>query len=417
MKIGIGKFGKTVYFGNVSSLRSVMTSGAIDGPRIFGSLVRKYPEHEFYMIGRSNFSRLSPEEKDAVAPAGNLIDPWSMFDDWRAKYGQDEFLDPTEFLDFWRRNSGVELDFGVFLPGNVFSISVVGKSILKTQDRVAKSLLATSNYTAPVFHYINQTTFPYLILLTDPRTWMMGRNEDLFRTPRVILSQMNEEIKTKHRHAYDDRATKVYSTSAVYSGVETLYLMEEEKKASLNNFFAEEQEEKERDIRVMVMLNEGDPSRLPEVKKYLHDVPDHGIVVYGKWKKELLDTGNFADVPMADMEDEMSRTRYTLCVPIKKGWATGKFWDMLRRGILPFVTADYDVQDNMRIPSFLKVSSGAEFRAKMDELDADPDKRETLLKQCEALVKPEYKDGTHIAETIMKHVIEEYERGDNQAPN
>ena len=318
MKVAIGKIGKSVTFGDVSSLRSAMTSGAVDAPRIFRSLIRRNPDVQFYMLGRSNLAKLSSSELSEVAPAGNLVDVWAGYKKWLEETGgtDNDMEAPMRYIENWRQTSGVKLDFGVFLPGNVFTLAVNGKSLL-LNGGLAAGLVASSRYTAPMFVYMNETRVPYTLILTDPRTWKNGRNVDLFYPPVKILSQMNEVIKTRHRDKYDTIETVSYDTPAIYSGVETLYLMEDNmdegsapKQTSLGAFFSEPEEEptKERDIKFMIFLNQGEPSRYPDVLRYVHDVPND-VVVYGNWDEEHLATGKFANVPMSQFDDEMSRTR------------------------------------------------------------------------------------------------------------
>ena len=63
MKIAIGKIGKSIKFGpeEKGKGKKAMTAGSIDARIIFQTLIKFNPEHTFYLIGRSNYSRLKPE--------------------------------------------------------------------------------------------------------------------------------------------------------------------------------------------------------------------------------------------------------------------------------------------------------------------------------------------------------------------
>jgi hypothetical protein len=249
------------------------------------------------------------------------------------------------------------------------------------------------------------------MLLTDPRCYTDGLNLDLFVVPKLILSQYNEEITVSHMTRYDKRATVKETIPAVYSGIETLYLQQEKEEASppapgLGSFFGvapEPPKEKPvRDIPMILFLNEGNPSRYDDVMKYVLGESNQ-IKVYGKWDEKILKSDpRFEDIPMSELSHTFDRIKYTFCIPIKKGWATGKFWDMARMGIIPFVHPDYDSQKNIGFPEWLRVESAADLKEKMDFLDANPDKYTHTLQVLKDMITPDKVDGTYISNTIMK---------------
>lgn len=396
MKIGLGKFGKSVIFGDINKSVKSMTSGAIDAPTIYRSLLKYNPDHEFYLIGRSDFSRLSEEEQKKVAPHGNLIDPWKGYKEWLTTYTGPPEESHIQFLDEWRLTEKVNLDCAVFLPGHMLPLGVQGKSVNDKGTGLAKCLMASSIYAGPMYHYVNMTRVPYVMIVTDPRCYP-GKNIDLFVPPKIVLSQINETLEVTHRKSYTD--TKLFTdiVQSEYSGIETLYLMNDLKSEGITSFF----DKPERDIQMMLFLNEGNPSRYEDVMKYVLG-ENNQIKIYGKWNKKILERDNrFEDVPMAQLTDYFDRIKYTFCIPIKTHWATGKFWDMIRIGIIPFVHPEYDTQKNIGFPEFLRVQSANELQEKMNFLDTNENEYNKLFDHLQNMITPDKKDGTFINMKIM----------------
>lgn len=416
MKIGIGKIGKSVTFGDVTRNKKAMTSGAVDAPTVFRVLIKKYPEHQFYMIGKSDYYRLSEEDRRDLNSNENFTDAWEGFSDWKKKYTGPEGEEHIRYLDEWRTTSGVVLDVGIFFPGNMINIAVQGKSRTKIGTAMAKCLISASTYAGPLNHYLNESKLPYVFLLTDPRCYEKKINLDLMVPPKKILSQYDETIRVTHWTSYSDSTMVHEEIPAVYSGIESLYLIgheEEPKKVGMSGFFEEEKTPEDRSSRLVLFLNEGNPSRYDEVAEYVLPIPGD-VKVYGVWKHEKAAADpRFEEVPMSELSDQFSKIKYTFCVPIRKGWATGKFWDMIKIGIVPFVHPDYDSQRHIPMPEFLRVSSPEDFREKMRVLDSDSAMYDSLRRELSAMITPGRVSGSDIAETIMR-AAEEVSR-DNQA--
>lgn len=398
MKIGLGKFGKSVIFGDTTKIIKSMTSGAIDAPTIYNALIKNNPQHEFYLIGRSDYSRLPPDEQKRVNPHGNLMDPWGSYKEWLKTYKGPEAESHINFLDEWRMNEKVELDCAVFLPGHMLPLGVQGKSVNEKGDSLAKCLMASSVYAGPMYHYVNMTKVPYLMIVTDPRCYP-GKNLDLFIPPKLVLSQINETLSVSHRQSYDSPSLVTDTVEAIYSGIETLYLIEDpNRRKKVSDFF---EDPPVRDIQMMLFLNEGNPSRYEDVIKYVLG-ENNKIKIYGKWNKKILEKDDrFEDIPMAQLTEYFDRIKYTFCIPIKQHWATGKFWDMIRMGIIPFVHPEYDSQKNIGFPEFLRIKSAEDLQNKMDFLDNNVEEYNKLYTSLQNMITPDKQDGTYLNKVIM----------------
>ena len=402
MRIAIGKIGKSIKFGpeEKGTGKKAMTAGSIDARIIFQTLIKFNPKDTFYLIGRSNFSRLKPEVRKKVDPHGNVIDVWAKFKDWF-----DNQDDKDEVTESWRYMEHVikteeKFDIGIFIAGGVLDYAVQGKTL--KDGKPIKTLMAAAKYAGPIHHFINETKIPYMVLSLDPRCYPKPA-KDILIPPKRILQLINETVEVEHRVSYESDEMIVDKVPAVYSGLETLYVVEEEEPAGLDNFFDEP--EQKRDINMVLWLNEGKPSRYNDLKNFiLNSVED--VQVYGVWNEKALKDPRIEQVAMSELSWQFSRTKYTFCIPIAPGWATGKFWEMIKHGIVPFMHPTYDDQRNIGFPEELRVKDSNELLEKINLYNHDEMLYNRLHKQLKDMITPDKKSGKYINDIIMKNAGE-----------
>jgi len=402
MRIALGKIGKSIKFGpeEKGTGKKAMTAGSIDARIIFQTLIKFNPEHQFYLIGRSNFSRLKPEVRKKVDPHGNVIDVWAKFKDWF-----DNQDDKDEVTESWRYIEHVikteeKFDIGIFIAGGVLEYAVQGKTL--KDGKPIKTLMAAAKYAGPIHHFINETKIPYMVLSLDPRCYPKPA-KDILIPPKRILQLINETVEVEHRVSYESNEMIVDKVPAVYSGLETLYVVEEEEPAGLYNFFDEP--EQKRDINMVLWLNEGKPSRYNDLKNFiLNSVED--VQVYGVWNEKALKDPRIEQVAMSELSWQFPRTKYTFCIPIAPGWATGKFWEMIKHGIVPFMHPTYDDQRNIGFPEELRVKDSNELLEKINLYNHDEMLYNRLHKQLKDMITPDKKSGKYINDIIMKNAGE-----------
>jgi len=408
VKIAIGKIGKSIFFGKDSSIKigkKAMTAGSIDAKVIFETLIKYNPQHQFYIVGRSNYSRLSDIEQAQINMHGNVVDLWKESKEW-LKDDDDELTESYRYIDYILSKNR-DFDCGIFIAGGVLEYAVQGKTLDKDGNPI-KTLMAANKYAGPIHHFINETKLKYLMLVTDPRCYPKP-TKDLMVVPKRILSQYNEIVEVEHRISYESPELVIEKVPAVYSGIESLYLVEEEEKPKKFSLMGKPKTNNEnitRDINMVLFLNEGNPSRYKDVMDYvLSDIKD--AVIYGSWSDSILKKHpQFQNIPMAELSHLFSRIKYTFCIPIKPGWATGKFWDMIRLGIVPFVHPTYDEQRNIGFPEFLRVYSSKELVQKIEFLNSHPEEYDKLVKELNAMITPDKKNGSYLNSVIMKHLNE-----------
>ena len=402
MNIAIGKIGKSIKFGpeEKGKGKKAMTAGSIDARIIFQTLIKFNPQHKFYLIGRSNFSRLKPEIRNKIDPHKNVIDVWAGFHDWfETQDDKDEVTESWRFMEHVIKTND-KFDIGLFIAGGVLDYAVQGKTL--KEGKHIKTLMAAAKYAGPIHHFINETKLPYMVLSVDPRCYPKP-TKDILIPPKRILQLKNETMEVEHRVSYETDEMVIDKVPAVYSGIETLYAVEEDEPAGLDAFFDEP--EQKRDINMVLWLNEGKPSRYNDLKNFILDSVED-VEVYGVWNEKALKDPRIQQVAMSELSWQFPRTKYTFCIPIAPGWATGKFWEMIKHGIIPFMHPEYDDQKNIGFPEELRVKDSNDLLEKINLYNSDEKLYNSLHKQLKDMITPEIKSGKYINDIIMKNVEE-----------
>ena len=402
MNIAIGKIGKSIKFGpeEKGKGKKAMTAGSIDARIIFQTLIKFNPQHKFYLIGRSNFSRLKPEIRNKIDPHKNVIDVWAGFHNWfESQDDKDEVTESWRFMEYVIKTND-KFHIGLFIAGGVLDYAVQGKTL--KEGKHIKTLMAAAKYAGPIHHFINETKLPYMVLSLDPRCYPKP-TKDILIPPKRILQLKNETMEVEHRVSYETDEMVIDKVPAVYSGIETLYAVEEDEPAGLDAFFDEP--EQKRDINMVLWLNEGKPSRYNDLKNFILDSVDD-VEVYGVWNEKALKDPRIQQVAMSELSWQFPRTKYTFCIPIAPGWATGKFWEMIKHGIIPFMHPEYDDQKNIGFPEELRVKDSNDLLEKINLYNSDEKLYNSLHKQLKDMITPEIKSGKYINDIIMKNVEE-----------
>ena len=132
MNIIIGKFGKSI---NFEPLQWGMIGGDSESAILAQSIAHLYPDDNFYLVSRNNFSKLSIDTQMKINKNNNLIDCWKNYDksinnqDWLINYFKD-----------------IKIDFGLLYSG--LSGSTTIENYMHTQSgEYAKPMSFSKNYT------------------------------------------------------------------------------------------------------------------------------------------------------------------------------------------------------------------------------------------------------------------------------
>ena len=384
----IGKFGKSILF---NKSRWGLIGGDAAPYLLFLFLAKRYPECDFYLLGKSDFSKL----KDRSEMPENIFDLWKDFNpkdkipysDWPLKVIQENNL---------------KFDFGLFFCGPVGYTNIKGKNVLlKDPTQKAKVLEMFEKYSGPMMHALNELQIPYFTICEDPKYAPM-QCRDLFNVEKFSLAQYDKNYTSNRIKSYEENSTLEKRESHYrYAGVETIFLLGEEKIdfRTIN-----------KDIKMSLILNEGmgkAKGRGEIVEEWILS-KDPNVPIYGKWHAEWMEKypGNFQPVKLKDMEDEVWRTRYTFIIPIMKHWVTSKFWKMIHYGVIPFFHPYYDTQKHLDVPEFLRPKTPEEMWERIAYLEKYPAAREKLLEKFWHMLEDEYYSGHFLGEVFDKAIQE-----------
>lgn len=381
MNIVIGKLGKSILF---NSKNWGAIGGDLDAPIFYENLITKNPQHTFYILGKSDYVRLSPDLLKRINKHNNIIDMWDSFKEFKDSYKEDMLGCEVAYIDKWVAESKIKIDAGIFFSGLFSSANVYPKcKLVKDKTKAARPLFMQCKYTGPIYTFLNETKIPYSIIVTDPRYYPL-KSRDLFNYPKKVLSQYNEDIKYKAYTSYD-LTTENITTTVTYDRIETIFLIGKERK-----------EYNDKNINFMIVCNEGKPSRYDDLKEYVLDYIDD-VDVYGQWNKEIIENDKRFKGPkkFIELEKMLPNVKYTFCIPIKKGWVTAKFWEMAHYGVIPFLHPDYDDQNNLNIPDFFRIKNPDDLYNKIKYLDNNIDMYNKIRKLLNKYLKDEYYNGEY----------------------
>ena len=180
---------------------------------------------------------------------------------------------------------------------------------------------------------------------------------------------------------FEDQNYVKNAVPSVYAGMEKMFLIDREIQTT------------EKTINFMMVLNEGNngvKSRYPMLKEYVLDSMED-VAIYGKWDEKTIgqDPRFKGAVKFEELQKILPSVKYTFIIPIKKGWVTAKYVEMIASGIIPFFHPTYDEQGHCRVPEFVRIKSPKELHEKIEYLNNNPDEYERILSECLACIEPD----------------------------
>jgi len=369
MNIVIGKFGRSLLFNDKKW-------GAIGGdnePSNFYLNLAKYNTQDtFYIIGKTDYNLNIP----------NIVNIWENFD----------IRKNNNLTWVYDQLKNVKIDGGILFSGPISQVNIPNKILKINSNENAKVLQMFEKYVGPIIYYLNESKIKYMLISPDPRYIKPGR--DFINSPQFSLSQYNTSYKYKSIISYDNQKTfKFKSIDVLYSNIEKIFLINKSK-PKLNN----------KTKKMMIVLNEGGNGGLSRgsiLKEYILDNIDD-IEIYGKWSDEWLKDSRFkGPKKFNNLQKLLYDVKYTLIIPIEKGWVTAKFWEMLYYGIIPFLHPYYDDQKHLPIPDFLRIKSPKELFKKIELLENNKNEYNKLLIYLMKLIKDEYLDGSYLNNIVI----------------
>jgi hypothetical protein len=396
LKIAIFPIGSAMKFRKDNIKRSDGTSEYF---KLFYGLVRNPNVSEVWLLQRSDWKKLSSEEKIAIDPRGVLRDIHAELGiklPPGRRQGPDGNLIPhtkeeqETYKNLWDRVKDMEQpDFGIgFASQGLTMVNIPGIiPSIKDPSRMTGSLDMTLIYGAPLIHYLNMSNLPWFMVMTDPRYIKKNQKwRDMVNGPRECVAQYNSSINFTHFDTYPDPSTGTEITEELpltYSGIEKLNLIGEQ-------IIAPEGQRLTKFAIVAMQSSYGKADvdyRLEALKKWILNQPNsEEFKIYGKWDERF--TKGYTQFQGYKTPDEIDNvfkdTRYTLIIPIRPDWVTSKYAEMLRVGVVPFYHPEYDTQfSTLPKDHYLRVKTPKEMFEKIEELEKNPTMRIKLVKQLQ----------------------------------
>lgn len=414
LKVAIFPIGSAMKFSKEKLKRS---DGTSEYYKLFYGLVRNASISELWILQRSDWKKLSSDEKIAFDPRGVIRDIYSEFDiklPPGRRAGPDGALIPhtkeeqENYLDLWNKIKDLEQpDFGIgFATQGLTMVNIPGIiPSIKDPSKMTGALDMTLIYSAPIIHYLNMSKIPWFMVMTDPRYIKKNQKwRDMVNGPKESIAQYNDDINFIHFDTYPEPSTGTEITEKInlkYSGIEKLNLIGEQVIPPDNE---------DRDIKFSIVAMQSSYGkqevdyRLEALKKWILNRPNsEDYHIYGKWDERF--TKGFSQFQGYRTPEEIDavfkKTKYTLIIPIRPHWVTSKYAEMLRVGVVPFFHPDYDTQFSV-LPKdhYLRVKTPQELFDKIEELEANPEKRIRLVKELQFRFLQGVRKGTFLANVI-----------------
>lgn len=388
------------------------SDGSSEYYKLIWTLVRQKNISKVTLVQKSDWTKLTDDEKIEFDPRGVIYDAYSE-NGLKTPTGVTSQTQKEVTYYLWDALKDKDQpDFGIGFPAQGFAMINIPNFLPQLRDpsKLCAALNMTVRYAGPIVHYLNMSKIPWYMVATDPRYCEPKfKRRDLANMPKAILAQYNDIAKISSIDEYSDDSEESWKEIAVkYTGIEKLNLVNERIVPPDNN-------ERTNKFAVVAMQSSYGKNN---IKDYRYDIlknwvfkydKDEETKVYGKWAE--LFTSKYSQfkgfLPPNEIDDLFENTRYTLVIPIRPHWVTSKYAEMLRIGVVPFLHPHYDTQFNV-IPEdhFIRVKSPEDFYKKMEYLDANPEKRIKLVKGLQLQLLRGVRKGEFLIDLINTNNLE-----------
>jgi len=390
--IGFCKVGKTIKF--ITPYSPI--GGDNEAPQLLRALANNNPNINFYITGRSDFSRMSETEKCKQFKFGNVID---VFENQPGAAHEDAIIN-------YFKDAGIILDGTIMMVGQIGSVTIPNKTYRIREHRppYAAVIDMTRNYTTPITKWWNENPDMKVIeIINDPR-YTFKQPRDVLCDPFVSLSQYTYEYEKTPIRSFEDQERVSKYVPVKYAEMEKIFLCGRPLKP-INI--------KDRTIPFMIVLNEGKPSRYDMLNEWvLSGVED--VEIYGKWDhpKTLSDERFKGSIQLDEVHEKLSHVRSAFIIPIADGWATSKYVELIHAGVVPILHPSYDSQKNTGIYNQLRPKTVNELNELIINLQNDDFYLELITRLQKDICSDEYLDGSKLSKVILSEFDSNYELPD-----
>lgn len=388
----IAKMGRSIYF-NRNNWKD--GAGNNEAPLLFSTIARLNPNNTYYLIGKSDFSRVDEEVRKEWFPHNNVIDVWA---NWK------KGVDPTTFI--WNELKGVEIDYGI-IHGGMVSLSIPGR--IYCLDRKNKTLDYTKfrspiqslvNYVSPITFYLNESMIDWLTVTSDGR-YMPMEARDLINVEKISLGVREGKKVVSRMKSYEDQETMVeHEVDLRYACGEMQYL--------LDNKWNRFRTHQDKDYKVGLFFHQYDnKKRIAAITEIIDAFEEDEIAVYGKWDETYTSPKFKGSIKFDDLQSLLPHVKYTFCYPIIPGDISAKWVEAVMNGIIPFFHETYDSDKLLNkyheIPKWLWVKDADDMKNKIKYLDENVMAYNKMINILVSAVS-KYTTGGHFVNSINKAV-------------
>lgn len=418
LTVSVFAVGSAIKFKKSKLLRS-------DGSSEYYSLVRLLLKNDaikrLVILSKSDWNRLTPQERLDFDPNGKIFDPYTEFPELNKRKKPENIEERRQYYMKFNdvmQASDVKIDFGIGFTSQGWSNSALPGYLntLKPPFKPVKCLDMTLYYASDIVYYLNMSNMPWWLLATDPRYVKPSmRERDIVNLPRKILGQQDFDIEwfgvreLKRDASLENNDYVIRERVSRYSGIEKMNL--------IDAGVADPETTNKPEKFTIVSMQLSSPSstedlRFDILKEYILDRDkDKTARIFGKWsdffKKDNPQLKGY--IATEDLDRTFMETRYTLVLPTAAGWVTSKYAEMLQLAVIPFLHPTYDTQYHI-VPKDhpLRVKDANDFYEKMDYYDNNPNERIKFVKQLqEELISDAYTGEFMI--NLINHSLEEEE--------
>lgn len=388
----ICKMGRSMYF---DRNKWADKAGNNEAPILFSAIAKLNPQNKYFLIGKSDFSRVSQEIRDEWFPHGNVIDCWTNFNS--------KLHDPTTWI--WEALKNYEIDYGI-IHGGMVSLSIPNR--IYCLDRKTKKpdytklrspIMSLVNYVSPISYYLNESKINWLTITSDGR-YMPMPARDIINPEKISLGVREGVVEIERMKSYEDQEIMVkHKVDLRYGSAEFQYLLD----PKYNIFRYDEEKTK----KVALFFHQYDnKKRIQAIKEVINVFNDDEIEVYGKWDE--VGPKYKGSVTFDELQNILPTVKYTFCYPILDGDISGKWVEAVRSGIVPFFHNSYD-KDRLLVkyhgvPEWLWVSSAEDMKQKVDFLENSKNGYNKMLTILITILGRFKTDGSYFNELINKAV-------------
>ena len=402
-RIGFFKLGKAIKF-NEDAWNAI--GGDCEPKQLICSIAKRNPEIEYWVLSPNDLDKyrkkskkpkvnslFGPPVEEGTSIPKNIKEFHSTLN---VRNSVDEAVAKIKSLD---------LDLIFFYTGPTGTVNIENYVIKKDGSGLSKVLDSFKFYAGPIIKAMNEleNEIPILGLLVDNRYILRSKDWHGRNRPSYFLAQNNFTTEDTYFSNPPTREIGTIKCTYEYSGIETVFLLDKER-YNVDELF------KMKTDSFLMLQNQGKGAggldRWPAVKEYIVD-QEIETDIYGKWDEEIKNEHPKwfkGERRIETMTDELLKTKYTFCVPIKEGMVTSKYAEMLHYGIIPFLHPSYDTEFNV-FPEghFIRCKSPEDLKKKIKFLNENPEHYKTLFYNLqEKYLKDSYYTGEHVDSKIWE---------------